>query len=370
MALIAEEISTKHEESVHELDSERLSAAMAAALPARSAHGRRPRRLLIAAAAGAALLVGAVIISPRFGDLGGKVSHLTMASRSLDLQQPDSYNYAVPSNKTPAGVEEPVSSGAAGIPMQRLAPGLRQSDLPANAPSVGPSDVTLERQVHKSATITVQVSDPETSGEQVEEVAKTAGGFVTTSDLTTSADGTKSYTLTVKVPLPQFEMALSQIAKFGTVQDKEVTGEDITDQVSDADQREAVLEEDMNQALDQLRKKGSHASWDLQEDARDLRVQLAQSRARLQLLRGMAELSEIDVTLAQPPKPTPAVQSGFFSDISSSAGGALESASGAVATLIALFFWILAYAPLWLPAILVGRWIWRHYNGDGRKLEG
>jgi len=368
MVNIAEEISSQQDSTLNEVSRKQLADSMASATGSLShISPQRPRRALIAVAAGAALLVGAVILFPVFAPVrekarqvagapaimgGGSMLHSDVEPSTTAMQ---ANNYSISSPVTAPARESIVDASP-------------QPASPPSIPADGQTDASLERQVHKSATITVQVSDPESTGERIEDTAKAAGGFVTTSDLTTSDDGTKSYTMTVKVPLPQFESTLAQIARFGSVQDKEVTGEDITDKVSDADQRENVLESDMDQALDQLKKKGSHASWDLQEDARDLRIQLAQSRARLKLLRSLAEMSEIDVTLSQPTKPAAAVQTGFFADISSSGHGALQSAAGAVSTLIALLLWILAYSPLWLPALLIGRWAWRRYNGPYQKV--
>jgi len=226
----------------------------------------------------------------------------------------------------------------------------------------GGDDEDLGRKVHKSASLTLQVADPEARSEQIEEMVKAAGGFMTNSSLVTDPEGVKTAELTVKVPLPQFEESLAQIAKLGNVQAKNVTGEDITQKVSDADQRANVLEQDMAEALNQLKKKGSKASWDLQEDARDLRIQLAQSRARLRILKSLAELSEIDITLSQPAKSAPPVQTGFVAEMGANGRGAVKSALGAVETLVAFILWILAYAPLWIPAFLVGRWAWKKYQ--------
>jgi hypothetical protein len=236
------------------------------------------------------------------------------------------------------------------------------SGMPSAIPGNVPDDEAVGRQVHKSATITVRVADPEAGGDKIEDDVKSAGGFVTSSSLNTDPDGVKTAQMTIKVPLAQFEGTLAQIARLGSVTAKNVTGEDITEKVSDADQRQAVLQQDMDQAQEQLKQKGAKANWELQEDARDLRIQLAQARARLKLLKSLAELSEIDVTLSQPPKAAPPVQTGFLSDLGSSGRGALESALGCLSTLIGIVFSILAYAPLWVPAWLLGRLLWRRYQ--------
>ena len=383
MVQVAEQIKSKSNDNIQELDKQQLAAAMASAVPTNPKVARTTVQLLARLSAIGALILCVAFVSLRL--LGGTAqSKLAYVGTTMDNDSRVAGSYQSAPAPSVSADSAPIAATrqhfdekqpTAGVANAQMSPAggmnSKASDQPVASPAL-PGDESgydAGRQVHKSATITVQVKDPESVGEQVENTAKAAGGFVTTSDLTTANDGTKSYTMTVKVPLPQFEATLTQISKLGSVQDKEVTGEDITAQVSDADSREQVLEDDMNQALDQLKKKGSHASWDLQQDARDLRIQLAQSRARLQLLRSLAELSEIDVTLAQPPKPVPAVQSGFFADLTNSGHGALQAASGALVTLIALLLWILAYSPLWIPTLLVGRWLWRRYGGDSPKSE-
>lgn len=335
---------------------ETLRGAYGAPRPA--APERRRMTLLEATVAMAIVAVIAAVIFPVFARVREKARNVSAASiekeRRLEEQQAE-YDRQAQSSDSAAPSSAPALSSPFTTQRARSAPTASFGNVPDDDESTG-------RQVHKSATITVQVADPEAGGDKIEDAVKSAGGFVTNSSLNTDPDGVKTAQMTVKVPLPQFEGTLAQIAKLGSVTAKNVTGEDITEKVSDADQKQEVLQQDMDQAQEQLKKKGAKASWDLQEDARDLRIQLAQARARLKLLKSLSELSEIDITLSQPTKAAPPVQTGFLSDLGNSGRGALESALGCLSTLIGIVFSILAYAPLWIPAWLIGRLIWRRYQ--------
>jgi hypothetical protein len=409
MSQVTEEVVSKTKDALHELNKQQLAASMASAVKPRRASARDPRELVGALAGVAAVAVIFMIFFPVFAKVREKARQVSSGPpRGMPVglaatQYAQDYNEKFPAQAAPLRNDKVAEISGTDNSVQLANPTVGVSNFSTNASAQGgpvmgasvssaptvqyynssgsptvtlaspPSDPAADldagRQIHKSATITVQVPDPEAIGDKIEDMARTSGGFVTTSDLTTSNDGTKSYAMTVKVPLPQFEATLSQIGKLGSVQDKEVTGEDITEKISDADSREQVLEDDMAQALDQLKKKGSHASWDLQQDARDLRIQLAQARARLVLLRHLAELSEIDVTLTQPDKPMAPVQTGFMADLSNSAHDALQAMSTAVITLIGVLLWIVAYSPLWIPALLVGRLFWKRYYGPLPKSE-
>jgi len=195
-------------------------------------------------------------------------------------------------------------------------------------------------------------------------MVKEAGGFVAGNTLNTVGDGLKTADMTVKVPVAQFETVLGQIAKLGSVQSKNVTGEDITEKASDAYQTENVLEGDVQTSESRLKALGAKAKWSDQQGTRDLRTQLAESRARLVLLKRMAALSTITVDLSQTPKPpAPApVTGGFLHGLKDSTHDALQSLVSSASALIALVIWLLAYAPLWLPTLLVGRYALREYQ--------
>jgi hypothetical protein len=225
------------------------------------------------------------------------------------------------------------------------------------------ADVSL-RQVHNEATIGVQVPNPEATGDTVAAMVKESGGFVAANTLNTGNDGLKSAELIVKVPVTQFESFLGQVAKLGNVQSKNISGEDITEKTSDADQTESVLEDDVQKSEARLKALGSKAKWHDEQATRDLRIQLAESRARLVLLKRMAALSTITIDLSQTPKPaapTP-VTNGFLDGLKGNTHDALQSLLSSASALLALVIWLLAYAPIWIPLLLVGRYGLREYR--------
>ena len=218
------------------------------------------------------------------------------------------------------------------------------------------------RQVHKEAGIGVQVPNPEATGDKLNDMVKETGGYVAANNLSTGNDGLKSGELIVKVPEAQFETFLAAVAKLGTVQSKNVTGQDITDKTSDANQEQSVREGDLEKSEARLKALGSKAKWEDQENTRDLRIQLAQTRARLKLLKRMAALGTITVDLSQTPKNAAPVTNGFLGTLQTTTHDALQSLVGSFAALIALVIWLLAYSPIWVPLLLVGRYALKEYK--------
>jgi len=220
----------------------------------------------------------------------------------------------------------------------------------------------IDRNVHKEASIGVDVDDPEKRSDDVEATVKGMGGYVASSNLSTDDDGLKTAEMGVKVPVDQFDTFMKTVAHLGTVSGKNVTAEDITEKTSDAHIKATMLEGEASKAEARLKLLGKRSKWDDAETARDLRIQLAQARARLVILKKLGQLSDIDVTLTQKQKPTPPPPSGFLSGMNDTTKSAFGSMMGAIASLASVIIWILIYAPIWIPVALVGRWLYRRYR--------
>ena len=220
------------------------------------------------------------------------------------------------------------------------------------------------RQVHKEASIGLRVPDPDATGDKLNDMVKETGGYVAANNLTTGDDGRKSGELIVKVPEVQFETFLAAVAKLGTVVSKNITGQDITEQTSDAHEAQAVEESDLTQAEARLKALGSHAKWEDKEDTQDQRVKLAQTRARLKMLKRMAALGTLTIDLSETPKSAGAVPAatGLSGMMRTTTHDALESLTGSAAALLALVIWLVAYSPIWVPLLLLGRYALKEYK--------
>jgi hypothetical protein len=225
------------------------------------------------------------------------------------------------------------------------------------------------RRVHKEARITVEVKKLEEQSDAVESMVKSAGGFVVSNTLSTGGDGTKSAALDIKVPVKQFETVLKQIGDLGEVKAKNVSGQDITEQHSDAQAADNVLSSELAVKESMLREARIKAAkkkdfvlndWQQRAEVRRLRIEAAQVRARLELLRRTSDLSNISVQLQEPPH-LPG-QGGFLEGIGETGHAAFESFLVAARLPINLLIWILAYSPLWIPLLIAYHYATRVYG--------
>lgn len=211
---------------------------------------------------------------------------------------------------------------------------------------------TLDRQVHREASLGVQVDSAEAKSNTVETMTKTEGGYVADSSLQTLDDGTKTATMTLKIPVDRFEPFLAALGKLGEVKSKNVSGEDLTERISDEKQTKRVLGEEIEETQARLRQKKQTKlqEKDDREALRELKTRIAIKEARLQMYKKMATLSTISLTLSEKSK-TPPVEppkTGFFHDLQNSASDAGQTFLQAAKLPFILLIWIAVYAPVWL----------------------
>lgn len=220
----------------------------------------------------------------------------------------------------------------------------------------GMESLDVQRRVHKEAAIAVEVSELEAKSEAVEKMVKSVGGFVASNDLDTGGDGLRRANLLIKIPVARFESVLQNIARLGIVKNKKVSGEDITVQVSDAEQSKTVLANQLEAQVQRFKKAKLSDKPRERHEARMIQIQLAQARARFNLMSRLADLSTLHVQLQEKEKPKPVAQSGFMNELDKTRHAATEAFFSAARVPIVLLMWTLAYSPIWLPLLLVYRY--------------
>ena len=213
---------------------------------------------------------------------------------------------------------------------------------------------STDRDVHREATLNVQVDNAETRSDAVETLTKETGGYVAETNLNTENDGTKTAQLTLKVPVDKFETFLASVGKFGEVKFKNITGEDLTEQIGDEKAGKRVLADEVEELKTQLQKRNTSRSQERQarEDLRDLKTRIAIKQARLETYRKMASLSTVTLTLSEKPKKAAVVTPGTRSEFGGMTAIAGAAFLQAMKLPLFLLIWIAAYSPLWIPLLL------------------
>jgi len=225
--------------------------------------------------------------------------------------------------------------------------------------------VPQERAVHREGSLTVVVDNADAASSAVESIVKNTSGFVANNALSTAPDGKRAATLDLRIPVADFESVVEKVSKLGKVSAKSINGEDITARVAKAGATKDTLSKELAIREAQLRQKeksvkagDANALYYLRIEVRNLRVQASQARAQLETLQKYAALANLFVTLQDKEKPVAPV--GWTNDINQTGQSAWSSFLGAAKLPIQLLIWVLAYSPLWIPALI----IWKKF---GRK---
>jgi hypothetical protein len=249
----------------------------------------RPSRLVAGAAAALIVVsgvVGYLVTLPGGSSLTGAGGAAHEIARPMPSASPGagSHHYAI-------GRHDPSGAGGPTGNVDRNQPGTHPNL--GGVPVEGPK-------VIKAARIVVQVPKGafKERFDAATRIADTYGGYIQSSS--TGGDKLKSGGLVIRVPVDDFGKAVSAIQGLGEVQHRSITGRDVTADFVDLNARlrntlaeEARLREFLKQAPD------VQSSLRVNAVLSGIELQIEQLRGQLRYLEHRADLSTIDVELAE-----------------------------------------------------------------------
>ena len=235
------------------------------------------------------------------------------------------------------------------------------------APELEPLPPAAARndRIIKEGTISIEVADGkfDASFQQVISKARALGGDVVGSSTRTTDDGDTFGSVTVRVPVADFEDLLVDMGGIGTVRNRDIQSQDVTAEYTDLESRLRHLEalerfylglfkeaEDVQDAITVQQKLG------------DVQAQIEKAKGRLNLLDDRTSFSTLTIEIFEPgssaviqedePNDRPT-----FARYWETARDAFVNVVGAM--LVALFFLLPLLVPLAFVA-LVGTTLWRN----------
>ncbi len=236
----------------------------------------------------------------------------------------------------------------------------------------GSANSAIERMVLKNAHLSIVVTEPSSTMDDIMHMAEQMGGFVVSSNLweTTSYNNQKilQASVTIRVPSDRLEEALVQIKEgAGKVTSESVSGEDVTNQYTDLSSRLRNLES-AEQQLSNIMDRATKT-----EDVLQVYNQLVSVREQIELIKGQmqyfeqsAALSSIDISITAD-EANRNLQIGNWEPVGV-AKDAIEALFSTLQWLGNVAIWMLIYI---LPVgLLVGfplRWAWRKLQASRQR---
>jgi len=227
-----------------------------------------------------------------------------------------------------------------------------------------------ERIVIKNANISIVVKDPSTAMETIVKMAEDMGGFVVYSNLfkTTTSQGLEvpNANLTVRVPAEKLEVALDEIKSLVEdpqidILNEDVSGQDVTSEVTDLESRLRNLEAAESQLLKIM--ENATETEDVITVFRELtsvREEIEVIEGQIKFYRESAALSAISVFIQAKAAIEPITIGGWKPGVE--AQRALQALVNGAQTIVDVLIWLLLFALpilaiIGLPIFLIIRWV-------------
>jgi hypothetical protein len=194
------------------------------------------------------------------------------------------------------------------------------------------------------------------------------GGYVVIVE-TYGSDENMTSRVTFRVPAERFDDALAGVQGLAQkVLSRTVSGDDVTEEFVDLQSRLKNLEATRDRLLTFLDKATDvEDALKVNDSLSQIQGQIEQLQGRKQFLQQSAALSTITVYLTPVPV-TPLVAEDSWQPINVARGalrGLIEFGQGLANIAIVTLVW----APVWLPLLLVGLWLWRRARRPRARTE-
>ncbi|MFH1354222.1 MAG: DUF4349 domain-containing protein [bacterium] len=225
-------------------------------------------------------------------------------------------------------------------------------------------DVTKEdRLIIRTAAFSIVSANVQASVDQLTSYAASAGGFIANVNVT-NLERSPYAVVNFRVPAERFEETRQLIRSLGLkVVIEGVTGQDITEQYVDTEARLKNLRASEEQFLAIMKQAVKvEEVLAVQQQLERVRGQIEQSQGRLQYLERSALLATFTVTISSDEEDLPIIDPVDRWRPLAIAKEALRALIKTFQGLGTRLIWLVIYAPIWLPVLLIVWLLYRRLN--------
>jgi hypothetical protein len=249
------------------------------------------------------------------------------------------------------------SSYAVSEEAAELDSGVSVSESTADAARSSDSTAT-ERKIIYTAYLYLESKTYDDTRAALEQAVRDVGGYVQASDEYNYTSGSRSVTLTVRIPAAQYSEFLAGAESAGSLRSKSEQAEDVTAQYIDVAARIASLEAQRTR-LTELEAQAENLSdlLEIQDSLTNVQYQLESWQQQMNWYNDQVDYCTVTISLDEVQEYTPVRTSFGERLIGALHDGLTAFADGAQNAVIALAYNLLLV--LVLAAVCVGIWLWR-----------
>lgn len=227
----------------------------------------------------------------------------------------------------------------------------------------------VERKLIYTADLTIEVQKFDPVQDKISETVKNLGGYIANSTIRLGSREEKSGTIIVKIPVLQFDRAISIFSGLGTVKQKNVKGQDVTEEYFDTEARlksAEMLKERYEKLLDKA--KDIKDMLTIEHEINRIQTEIERQQGHLKLLNNLVSFSTITLNVGEP---SVVVQheKGFFGILKDSIRDLLENLVKSIAGFIASLGVLIPFAVLIVVAFYVIRFLYRRIKKSAMKQK-
>lgn len=237
-------------------------------------------------------------------------------------------------------------------------------EAPAGEDSTLPdvSQAAVSRKIIRTGDIDLEVEDVQQTMSRISEVTRKAGGYVGDSNVYESEGGLKRGSITVRVPADRFETLFEQFRTFGadgTAVSYRQSAEDVTEEWVDLEARIENKTKQEKSLQNHLEREAELSDiLAVEQELYRVRGEIERLEGRMRYLKNQVSLSTITVNLDEIP------QAGIGGSKAWRIGYHLRNAWQSLVDfvrwlVIAIIYVVIVGAPVYIPIILLVRWIVR-----------
>jgi hypothetical protein len=281
------------------------------------------------------------------------------------------YSSAATADAAPADTAGAWTSGSYAVSEEaaELDSGVVVSESTADAAARSADSTTTERKIIYTAYLYLESKTYDDTRATLEQAVRDVGGYVQASDEYNYTSGSRSVTLTVRIPAAQYSEFLAGAEGAGSLRSKSEQAEDVTAQYIDVAARITSLEAQRTR-LTELEAQAESLSdlLEIQDSLTSVQYQLESWQQQMNWYNDQVDYCTVTIELDEVQEYTP-VRTSFGERLSGALSDGLTAfADGVQNVAVALAYnWPLV---LVLAAVCVGVWLWRRrksHKKQGKK---
>lgn len=187
-----------------------------------------------------------------------------------------------------------------------------------------------ERKVISTATLTIEVINTQAAINDITNITLINGGFISSSSINDIGSSRKIGFLTARLPQDKFYPAIEKIESLGTRKQRQISGQDVTEEFIDLGARLDNLKKQEGRLLDILKMATTVKDIiEVEHELERVRGEIESLTGRLNYLNQSVEMSTISVNVIEP-APIAGEDWGISETVREAARGFIESIKGLI----------------------------------------